>query len=326
MRTMTLLLMAATGALAAAAVVTAVAFRRDMAAAEARIAAVAAQAVDTPFGRLDFAQGGDGPPVLVIHGSGGGHDQGALLARAVLGEGWRWIAPSRFGYLGSALPPAGAGFAEQAQAYVHLLDHLGLQRVAVVALSHGGPSALLLAALHPERVSSLTLLSAGVVAVASADQQQSDRQGRALTWLFQRDWAYWALTHGLRGRFLALMGADAAVLDGLPPDRLALVDALIEGMSPVSRRAAGVVLDNRAAMPTVAQIATIRAPTLIVHARDDTLQRFHHAEVAAGTIPGARLAAIDRGGHLVVAVEVERVRALLAGHLRAGFEGSLPSR
>lgn len=294
------------------------AFQRDMAAARARIAAVPARSVDTPFGRVDHAQGGAGPPVLVIHGSGGGRDQGALLAGALLGEGWHWIAPSRFGYLGSPLPPAGAGFAEQAQAYVHLLDQLGLQRVAVVALSHGGPSALLLASRHPERVSSLTLLSAGVVAVATADQRQSDRQGRALTWLFQRDWAYWALTHGLRGRFLDLMGASAAVLDGLAPDRLALVDALIEGMNPVSQRAAGTVFDNRAAMPTAAQVAAIRAPTLIVHARDDTLQRFHHAEFAATHIPGARLEAFDRGGHLVVAVELDRVRALVTAHLRAG--------
>lgn len=293
------------------------AFRRDMAAADARISALPAQAIDTPLGRVEYVQGGQGTPVLVIHGSGGGCDQGALLARAVLDEGWRWIAPSRFGYLGSALPPAGAGFDDQARAYVHLLDHLGLQRVAVVALSHGGPSALLLAAQYPERVSSLTLLSAGVVAVGSAEQRQSDRQGLALTWLFQRDWAYWGLTHALRGRFIALMGADATVLDGLAAPRLALVDQLIDGMNPVSRRAAGTVFDNRAAMPTIAQIAAIRTRTLVVHARDDTLQRFHHAEVAARTIPGARLAAFDRGGHLVVAVELDRVRALVAGHLRA---------
>lgn len=50
--------------------------------------------------RIEYLQGGAGAPVLVVHGSGGGFDQGALIAGAVIGDGFRWIAPSRFGYLG----------------------------------------------------------------------------------------------------------------------------------------------------------------------------------------------------------------------------------
>ena len=111
----------------------------------------------SPYGDIEYTEGGSGPAVLVIHGSGGGYDQGELLAQAVLGEQFHWIAPSRFGYLRSTFRE-GATFDDQAHAYAYLLDRLGIRKVAVVALSHGGPSALLFAVLHPERVSSLTLI------------------------------------------------------------------------------------------------------------------------------------------------------------------------
>ena len=48
----------------------------------------------------------------------------------------RVIVPSRFGYLGSTLPE-GATAADQADVFVELLDHLGLTRVEVMAISAG---------------------------------------------------------------------------------------------------------------------------------------------------------------------------------------------
>jgi pimeloyl-ACP methyl ester carboxylesterase len=287
-------------------------YARDMRAAYARIDG-RSSVVATPYGDVEYAQGGSGRPVLVVHGSGGGFDQGELLARAVLGSDTRWIAPSRFGYLRST-SRAGATFDDQAHAYASLLDSLGVQRVAVIALSHGGPSALLFALLHPERVSSLTLISAGVASSASAEQSAANRQGNALTAIFQRDYRYWAFTRAFRGWFLQLMGVTSDVIASLTPGQRALADAVIDGMNPVSRRAAGVTFDNRAAMPNE-RVSGIRVPTLVLHGRDDTLQLFSNAEFAASHIPGARLVSFARGGHLVLAVEQVRIRQLVAEHL-----------
>lgn len=304
--------LAAVVLLAAAAV--AIAFHRDMDAAYARLQG-RSELVATSFGAVEVAVHGAGPAVLVLHGSGGGFDQGEFLADAVLGDAVRRIVPSRFGYLRSSLQP-GAGFDEQAQAFAELLDRLGIERVAVVAFSHGGPSALLFALRHPQRVSSLTLLSAGVAASAEAGQHEADRRGAALARIFQSDFGYWALTHALRGTFLDLMGVDAAVVAGLTPAQRQLADDLIDVMNPVAPRAAGAAFDHHAALPD-ARIAGIRAPTLVVHAADDTLQRFHNAEFAARTIPGARLLRFERGGHLVVAVEREAIRAQVLRHVLA---------
>lgn len=54
----------------------------------------ASTVVSSPYGDIEFRQGGTGPAVLVIHGSGGGHDQGELIARAVRGGSCgknRWL-------------------------------------------------------------------------------------------------------------------------------------------------------------------------------------------------------------------------------------------
>jgi 2-hydroxy-6-oxonona-2,4-dienedioate hydrolase len=60
--------------------------------------------VETGLGAIEYAREGTGPAALVIHGAGGGFDQGLYLGRKMLGAGFDLIAPSRFGYLGTPSP------------------------------------------------------------------------------------------------------------------------------------------------------------------------------------------------------------------------------
>jgi pimeloyl-ACP methyl ester carboxylesterase len=69
------------------------------------------------------------------------------------------------------------------------------------------------------------------------------------------------------------------------------------------------------------RIAAIRAPTLILHASDDSLQLPANAEFAASTIPGSRLRLFDRGGHLLIAVEQAAVRAEVRAFIRTHAPG-----
>ncbi|MCC6162610.1 MAG: alpha/beta fold hydrolase [Acidobacteria bacterium] len=286
----------------------------DIRRAYARVAD-ASVLIASPHGDIEFKQAGSGVPVLVVHGSGGGFDQGELIAEAVLGDGFHWIAPSRFGYLRSTVP-VGATFDDQARAYARLLDTLGIDTVAVLALSHGGPSALLFAVLYPERVSSLSLLSCGVASSSDGDQAEASRKGDTLTRIFKYDVLYWSVSTLWRKQLMALMGADDAVIAGLTGGQRALVDRVIDDMNPVATRYAGVMFDNTAAMPNE-RIAAVRAPTLVIHAKDDSLQLYRNAEVAAATIPGARLLAFDKGGHLLIAVEQSAIRAEVQAFIRA---------
>lgn len=269
--------------------------------------------IPSPYGDIEYITGGSGPAVLVVHGSGGGYDQGELLAQAVLGEHFHWIAPSRFGYLHSTFHE-GATFDDQAHAYAYLLDQLGVKTAAVVALSHGGPSALLFAVLYPDRVSSLTLISAGVASSAAKDQAQANQKGNMLTTIYTYDPLYWAISKLFKQQFMEIMGANDTVIAGLTPEQRELVDKIIDYMNPVSPRSAGVVFDNKATMPN-ARIAAIQAPTLIFHATDDTLQIFHNAEFAAAAIPGARLIRFEKGGHLLMSVEQAAIRTVMQKHI-----------
>lgn len=288
------------------------AYLRDMNKAYQRVRGKST-VIPSPYGDIEYTEGGEGPPVLVIHGSGGGYDQGELVADLFLDDSFHWIAPSRFGYLRSTFHE-GATFDDQAHAYAALLDHLGLESVSVLTISHGGPSALLFALLYPERVLSLTLVSTGVAAVSTGDQGEAAQKGSALTTIFKHDWLYWGITKLFKKQFMDLMGATDAVIAELTSGQQEMVDRVIEEMNPVSLRTAGVMFDNRAALPGE-RIAGIQAPTLIIHATDDTLQLYHNAEFAASTIPDARLVHFERGGHLLMAVEQATIRSAVQEHI-----------
>ncbi len=269
----------------------------------------------SPYGPIEYTQGGEGPPVLVIHGAGGGFDQGELLVEAILGDDFHWITPSRFGYLGSGIP-AGATWDDQANAFEYLRDHLGIERVAVVALSQGGPSALLYALRYPDRVSSLTCLSCGVAPSVSEDQTRADRNGDLLRVVFRYDWTYWPISKFFKKQLMGVLGANDEVVASLTGEQREIIERIIDYMNPAAPRSAGVVLDNEAQLPGD-RIAGITAATLIVHARDDLLQLYRNGEFAASTIPGAKLTSFDAGGHVVLAVQRDAIGAAVRAHILA---------
>ena len=101
-------------------------YQREMGAARERLLA-GSQVIETASGPIEYATVGDGPPVLVVHGAGGGYDQGLILARVLIGVGFRHIAPSRFGFLRTPLP-TDASPAAQADAFAELLDALNIEK------------------------------------------------------------------------------------------------------------------------------------------------------------------------------------------------------
>lgn len=284
-------------------------YRHDMAAHTARIAS-GSRLIETPSGCIEYGEQGSGLPILALHGAGGGYDQGLLLA-GWLGAGYRVIAPSRFGYLGS--PVLGDGSVKtQATAYAHLLDALGLERVAVFADSAGGPSALQFALDHPERVSALVLISA----ISTLRPIRADSSGPPAALL--TDFVFWLALTLLPDPSLPAFGVPAKSLPHLTAAEHARMWATIRLMEPMSQRLPGMNLDAvEQSKPAVEALPLeqITAPTLVIHATDDSLIPFAQGQHSAARIPNARLVTVAYGGHLAAVLDsvLGPVKEFLAG-------------
>lgn len=288
----------AIGAAAAAGFI-AIMAQRAVSDRKASLAAMSQQA-ETRHGTLEYAAWGSGPPVLVLHGAGGGFDQGRLLAKAVGGSGFRWIAISRFGYLGSDMPEDPSTTA-QAEAVVDLLDQIGIRRVRILAMSGGVPPALKFAELYPDRTARMALLSS-----APFTPFRGEVEDRPMpTWVYSRllasDTLYWLLTKAARQQLMAAFDARPDLRTDPAAGEAAFVEHLVDGFLPGSARLAGIANEGAAVDPAATyNLPAITAPVLVFHARDDGMNPYPIAEALAEGIPDARLAAYDTGGHLLL--------------------------
>ena len=286
-------------------------FDRDISAAHAR-AAQGGVLVDTRCGSIEYQEAGAGVPLLAVHGSGGGHDQGMAFARPLAQQGIRVIAMSRFGYLGTPMP-ADASAAAQADAHVCLLDALGIHKAAVMGGSAGAPSALQMALRHPDRVSALVLLVP--LAYKPLTQADSARPMPAWVerWMMQvigSDFLFWAGLHVARDTIIKLvLATPPELLTTASPQEQARIHRMLDNILPVSARAAGLRSDSvlgKSLGPYA--LASIRTPTLIISTRDDGYGTYASAQYIARQIEGAKFIGFDQGGHTWVGHDDE-VRA-----------------
>src|SRR5215510_146917 len=119
------ILTALLGALAAISLWVSSNYLSDIGRARARVS-IGSQIIATRCGNIEYADAGEGPAIVMIHGAGGGFDQGMALAGSFVPRGYRVIAMSRFGYLRTPAPEH-VSIALQADAHACLLDALGVR-------------------------------------------------------------------------------------------------------------------------------------------------------------------------------------------------------
>ncbi|MFN7056674.1 alpha/beta fold hydrolase [Hyphomonas sp.] len=262
--------------------------------------ALAAQSelMQTPFGTVEYAAMGEGPPVLVIHGAGGGFDQGLLLADAVGGTGRRWVAVSRFGYLRSPLPPD-ASTAAQADALAAFLSAYTPGPVDVLAMSGGVPPALQLAARHPGQVRAMVLLSSAPFTPFSGEVEDRPVPASVYTAIAGSDAGFWTLRRIAPETLKSAFDARPDLLT--TEEDTTFVQRLIDGFQPASGRLDGLRNEIAAVDPgAVYELEAIRAPVLVIHAADDRLNPVAISETLAARIPGAEFIRYETGGHLLL--------------------------
>lgn len=290
-------------AVVAAGVAVGAAFRSDMALARAQIED-RSRVISSPFGDIEYAEAGAGPVLLLIHGSGGGFDQGLAFGRPLLDLSVRTIAPSRFGYLDSAMPD-GATPQMQADALAHLLAQLGEEQVVIFGGSAGALSATQLALRHPGLCRGLVLV---VPAIYSPDRAPNTNAApnplvnAMIGLVLGSDFLFWA---GVKAApdFMTemVLATEPALLENVSDAERRRVREVLFHILPVSRRKAGILMDSRdAGDPPPYPLEQITCPALVISAQDDLYGTAASAAHAAAQIPNSRLVLYPTGGHLWV--------------------------
>ncbi|WP_319507613.1 alpha/beta hydrolase [uncultured Methanolobus sp.] len=250
--------------------------------------------LETEYGDIEYAVKGEGTPVLLLHGAGGGYDSGLWVGKVFFGNDYKFISVSRYGYLRSSIPD-NASIELQAAAYKVLLDDLSIDKVIVVGASAGGPSATQFANDYPDRCSALILVSA--VSMGPAPGDKDPFYVGIIHTIQQSDYAYWLVTRFFQPTILNLMGIPTQVYETFNPEQKELAQEMLDTMNPMSQRYKGTLNDEKMIEFYTIPTSNLRAPTLIIHAKDDALVSYKHAENAHNKINQSQLVLYDTGGH-----------------------------
>jgi pimeloyl-ACP methyl ester carboxylesterase len=225
--------------------------------------------LSTALGPIEYAERGAGDPVLSIHGTLGGWDQGLVSAEFLRANGFRIVAPSRPGYLGTPLT-TGRTFAQQADAIAQMLDVLEIDRVSVFAVSGGGPTGYEFAARHTNRVAKLVQVDGvcvpGPIPPPVARFAARDAVIRAQLWLLTHATkpTLWAMLR-LAGSDSKAVAAERAFTLSADSARTAPLEYTLRATLGSTQRRRGVENDFAPFQPI--PLHRIQCPTLIVHAR-----------------------------------------------------------
>jgi len=121
------------------------------------------QTIDLQGCKLSLARGGEGPPLIYLHGTDGLADWPVLLDR--LAGRFDVIAPDHPGFGGSEAPAWIDDISDLAYCYLDAMQVLGLSGVHIIGQSLGGWIALEMAVRSAQRLRSLTLISSAGIHV-----------------------------------------------------------------------------------------------------------------------------------------------------------------
>jgi 2-hydroxy-6-oxonona-2,4-dienedioate hydrolase len=294
------------GALVAGGAATGLGYAAAIDAARKRTA-TGSSVIDTTFGALEYAEAGNGQPLLMIHGTGGGFDQGLAFCRPLMETGYRIIAPSRFGYLRSDYPEDPSS-ENQADVLVELLDYLGIDKLPVAGGSAGALPAIEFAIRHPDRCSALiAIVPASYVPDRPATPGPSGFQNTAMNAMLNSDFIFWAALNAMPDLMIGTMLAtDPALVPAATAAERDRVVRILWDILPVSARTRGLLNDARlASNPAKMDIERVAAPTLAISLEDDRFGTAAAARHLAATIPGAKLVIYPTGGHVWVGHDTE---------------------
>ncbi|MCV7400120.1 alpha/beta fold hydrolase [Mycobacterium fragae] len=252
--------------------------------------------IATDAGVLRYHEAGDGPPLLMLHGSGPGVT-GWRNFRGVVGtfsEFFRCLILEFPGF-GVSDDFGGHPMVTAFDAVVRFVDALGLQVVDIIGNSMGGGIALNFAIAHPERVRRLVTIGGIGRNVFSPAPAEGIRLLQEFTEEPTRDRLV---------RWLHSMVYDPAVVtDELIEERWTHAtdpQTLAGARRMYSREAFAQMtkaMESSKGPPPWAVLHRVKAPTLITWGLDDRVSPLDMALIPIRTIPNAELHVFANCGH-----------------------------
>jgi pimeloyl-ACP methyl ester carboxylesterase len=256
--------------------------------------------------RLYVEEGGEGTPVVLLHGLTATHRYVVMGSKALERAGHRVIAYDARGHGRSdpAPSPQAYGYADLAADLERVMDESGVERAVLAGASMGAHTVLRFAIERPERVAALVAITPAYDPVDNDDPQRL---------------AHWdALADGLRRG--GVEGFVEAYGEPQVPEtwRETVVKVLHQRLSAHEHPEA--VADALSAVPrsrpfgTLHDLEAIEVPTVIVADRDeaDPEHPLSVGEDYARVIPGAELV-VEEPGRSPIAWQGGQLSRVIAG-------------
>jgi 3-oxoadipate enol-lactonase len=235
---------------------------------------------------LDGEIAGDGPPIVLAHGLSATRRNVVQGSRALIRRGYRLIAYDARGH-GSSSPGPGYEYADLVEDLEAVLEHLELERAALVGSSMGAATTMAFALEHPERAPALVQITPAYTGYARTGDVDGDSWERMAS----------ELESGGVDAFV-----EVAQPQGLPEKwreiaREATRQRMERHEHPDAVARALRELPSSIAWKGLEPLEHLDIPVLIVGSRDeaDTLHPLGVAEEYARRLPHAELVVEDKG-------------------------------
>ncbi len=191
-----------------------------------------------------------------------------------------------------------------------VVDAIGLQRFPILGISQGCSTAVAYAVRHPERVSKLVLYGGYLRGRNHRGAPDQVAQDEAMIELIKVGWGQ--QNPAFRQVFTSLLLPEGT------PEQMDWFNEL-QRLTTTPENAARIrTVQNDINVEDLAH--QVRAPTLVIHVRDDSVVPFEEGRRIAARIPGARLLALEGHNHLMLEHEPswprfhDEMRAFLREH------------
>lgn len=238
--------------------------------------------------RIHYHEQGEGPAVLMVHGSGPGASGWSNFKHnypVIAAAGYRVLVPDLLGFGYSSMDAGDLSVPAQADAMRQLLDALGIEQVLLVGNSFGGALCIDFQLRWPERVPGMVLMAPG-----GLEERDVYMQMPGIKAMIKAAYTPGGFTmESMRGVFGLQMYDPARVTDEILRERLEVAELQPHGIM------ARLKVSNLRG-----RLADISCPTLTMWGMNDNFCPPSGAQAIATSCTQARVLLLTECGHWVM--------------------------